>query len=91
MKVKKSFKTIDFDKGNEFEWLRTYDWIGFADAYLSRCDKESKTGETIDKNVYCKLAKLDASLKLDERLGTKVSEQLYECLRMTTRWDIIKV
>ena len=53
--------------------------------YLQGCDKDSNTGETIDQNVYAKLVELDA------RLGTKASEQLYWCLRQTTRRDIIKV
>ena len=66
-------------------FLRRRDWVGFGDVFLHRCYKESKTGETIDQNIYCKLAKLDA------KLGTKASEQLYECLCRTTRSDIIKV
>ena len=69
--------------------MRKDNWIGFADVYLrktlDRCDKESKTGDKIEAKLYSKLVKLDA------RLGTKASEQLYMCLVRTTRSDIIKV
>ena len=58
---------------------------GYASEYLERCNKESKSNDNINKEVYTKL------VELDERLGTKASDQLYECLFRTTRWDIIKV
>ena len=67
------------------ESLRKNKWVGFASFYLGRCEEKSKTGEQIDKEIYAKL------IKLDERLGTKASEQLFDCLWRTTRWDIIKV
>ena len=57
----------------------------FACHYLERCNKESKSNDKINKEVYTKL------VELEKRLGTKASEQLYECLRYTTRSDIIKV
>ena len=66
---------------HEYEFLRKNDWAGFADFYLNRCDEESD----VDTAVYAQL------VKLDERLGTTASEQLFECLSKTTRWDIIKV
>ena len=70
---------------NEYKILKDNNWVGFAEVYLNRCNKESATGDKIDVEVYSKLIELDA------RLGTESSEQLYECLRQTTRWDIIKV
>jgi len=65
--------------------LRKDNWVGFVQVYLDRCYKESKSGDKVDKVIYNKLAKLDA------RLGTTPSEQLFWCLQKTTRWDIIKV
>ena len=85
MKITKSFQTIDFGKINEYEKLRKCNWVGYAEFYLDRCYYESKTSDKVDRVVYNKLAKLDA------RLGTTPSEQLFGCLRKTTRWDIIKV
>ena len=57
----------------------------FAVKYLERCNKESKSNDKINKEVYTKL------VELDTRLGKKASRQLYECLENTTRSDIIKV
>ena len=81
----KLFQSVDFKQVNEYERLKKDGWVGFAEVYLDRCRKESKTGDAIDIEVYTKLSVLDT------RLGTKTSEQLFECLRKTTRWDIIKV
>ena len=58
---------------------------GFANIYLERFDKESKSDREIDREIYSKL------VQLDSRLGTRASEQLYWCLRRTTRSEIIKV
>ena len=52
---------------------------------MERCNKESKSNDKIDKEVYTKL------VELEKRLGIKASKQLYECLKYTTRSDIIKV
>ena len=65
--------------------MRNHNWEGFAEVYLDRCYKESKSGDKMDKVIYNKLAKLDS------RLGTTPSEQLFGCLRKTTQWDIIQV
>ena len=69
----------------EYKDLRTNNWVGFADVYLWRCNEESKTENVADIQVYNQL------VKLDTRLGTTSSEQLYRCLFRTTRLDIIKV
>ena len=65
--------------------MRKNNWVGFAEVYLERCKKESKTGDEIDIEMYAKL------VELDTKLGTRSSEQLFICLRFTVRWDIIKV
>ena len=70
---------------NEYEELRRKGGVGFADIYLWRCNEESKTENVADIQVYNQL------VKLDTRLGTTSSEQLYRCLFRTTRLDIIKV
>ena len=57
----------------------------FALQYLERCNKESKSNDKINKEVYTKL------VELEKRHGKKASRQLYQCLDNTTRSDIIKV
>ena len=57
--------------------LRTFIWTHFI--------KKSDADDKIDIPLYTKL------VKLDTKLGTKVSEQLFKCLCSTTRLDIIKV
>ena len=85
MYVGKLFKTIDFNRVNEFEDYKNLRAPGFAPIYLMRCYEESKTDEEIDMNVYTKL------LELDARLGTTASEQLFYCVKYTQRLDLIKV
>ena len=53
--------------------------------FLRRCEKELKSNDEIDIEVYTKL------VQLDENLGITASEQLFSCLKETTRWEIIKV
>ena len=81
----KIFQIIDFDKVNEYESLRKKGYVGFAEVYLKRCDKESKSDDEIDKEIYTKL------VKLDTRLGTTAGEQLFGCVFYTLNLDIIKV
>ena len=70
---------------NEYESLRKEGFIGFAQLYLRRCNKESMKDDGIDIQVYTKL------VELDSKLGTTASEQLARCLQFTTRSDVIKV
>ena len=51
---------------------------------MTRCKKESKSNDEINKEAYSKL------VELDTKLGKTASIQLYECLSHTTRSDIIK-
>ena len=69
----------------EYKKLRENGWVGFAHVYLWRCDKESKSENIADVQLYEKL------VELDTRLGTTASEQLFSCLRYSLRLDLIKV
>ena len=69
----------------EYKKLQENGDFGFANVYLWRCDKESKTENIADVQLYTEL------VELDTRLGTTAGTQLYRCLYHTTRWDIIKV
>ena len=70
---------------SEYVSLREANYVGFAEVYLWRCEKESKSNDEIDKEVYSKLVELDA------RLGTTSSEQLFWCVFYTLNLDIIMV
>ena len=70
---------------SEYVSLREANFVGFAEVYLWRCEKESKSNDEIDKEVYSKLVELDA------RLGTTSSEQLFWCVFYTLNLDIIMV
>ena len=65
--------------------MRKTGCIGFAQVYLNRCLDQSKSHDTVDIDVYTQL------VALDKKLGTTASEQLYKCLTMTNKWEIIKV
>ena len=70
---------------SEYGSLREANFVGFAHVYLKQCTNESKSDDKIDEELYNEL------VELDTRLGTTASEQLYWCLKKTTRSDIIKV
>ena len=78
----KLFQIVDFQ---QYESIRNENWAGFAHIYLYYCNEKSRLNAEIDIDVYTKLVQLDA------KFGTKVFEQLSECLLNTTRSDIIKV
>ena len=69
----------------EYEELRENGKVGFAHTYLERCDKESKTENIADVQLYEKL------VELDTRLGTTATEQLFGCVHNSLRLDLIKV
>ena len=83
--VSKLFKAVDFEQVTEYERFREKGFFGFAGFYINRFNITLTSHEKIDIEIYQQLAKLDA------RLGTKVSNQLMECLSWTTRADIIEV
>ena len=76
---------FDFDQVNEYQIVRKYDYVGFAEFYLAQFINNCKSDEEIDRQIYTQLVELDA------RLGTTASDQLFHCLRKMTRSNIIKV
>ena len=81
---------IDFDVLKDYDWIKSKDFtftrrriinhIGYAGYYL-----EQINGDEADASVYRKLVDIDTGL------GTKASDQLYVCLRLTSRPELIKV
>ena len=70
---------------NEYECIRKNGWSGFAEFYLNQCRIESESNNEIDIQVYSDL------MKLDSRLGTTVTEQLFKSLFYSLSLDMIKV
>ena len=68
-----------------FKELRNRRFVGFAQQYLERCDKQSKSDHEIDIKAYSEL------VELDSKLGTSAAEQLFVCLYYRLRSDLIKV
>ena len=89
------------EAGLDFEESKDYDWItkgfrytgadiglrcyGYAEYYLRNCWNDSKLMNEADVKVYKRLVDIDTTL------GTGLSLQLWRCLCLTTRCDIIKV
>ena len=70
---------------NDHAQLGKDGFVGFAHIYLKQCCQKSEADDEIDIQVYTKL------VKLDSKIGTTASEQLYWCLQYITRSDIIEV
>ena len=78
--------SIYFEEVNEIdEIVVKHGFVGYANIYIWRFNEESKSDKEIDVDIYSEL------VELDTKLGTSSSDQLFECLRFTSRWDIIKV
>ena len=60
-------------------------FVGFADTYLKICIEVLKSDYLIDIKAYSEL------VQLDSKIGTSASKQLLQCLKYTTRKDIIEV
>ena len=58
---------------------------GFAQRYLRECDRQSKSDDQIDIQVYTKL------VQLDSKLGTTATEQLLGGVFALLRLDLLKV
>ena len=80
----KLFQSIDFGQVTE-NVVRKKNGVGFANVYLARCKEQSISDDEIDIQVYTKL------VELDSRLDTTAAEQLFYCVKVTQRWDLIKV
>ena len=73
-------------KENNFDVLRTeYDCVGFADYYLNNSWDKTDLVNKADKKIYKQL------LDIDTNLGTTPTEQLFKCVRHSSRMDLIKV
>ena len=89
---------VDFQKSKDYDWIKSEDlpkenkWnrkesechhVGYAGYYLAKI--LHTTGDEGDAPLYRKLVDIDTGL------GTKASDQLIVCLRLTSRPEFIKV
>ena len=71
---------------NEFDDLREkLGFVGYAHYYLQECFDESELINNAEIKIYKNL------LEIDSKLGTTKSEQLFACLFISVRMDLIKV
>ena len=69
----------------DYNLIRALNGAGYAPYYLLKCWNESEMINEADVSIYCRL------LGFDSELGTDASEQLFRCVSITSRWDLIKV
>ena len=65
--------------------LREDGFVGYASFYLQECWDESELKNKADVAVYKQL------LEIDSKLGTTQSEQLFQCVFLSLRIDLIQV
>ena len=68
-----------------YDTLRKDGYVGFANYYLQESWDETALVNKADVKVYEEL------FKIDNQLGTTMSEQLFECVRYSFRLDLVKV
>ena len=76
---------LDFEMWKDYDWIKKIGGVGYASYYLGKCQVDSKMTNEADATVYQKL------INIDTVLGTDASLQLFSCVYLTDRWDIIKV
>ena len=96
---------LDFDESKDYDWIkgegenfyyhyRSIDYIGYASyylakmmqkAYIAQIRQKHETDDLADASLYRQLADIDTGLRI------KVSDQLFVCLRLTSRPEFIKV
>ena len=86
MKARKLFENhgvrMVFD---DYDEIREYGFVGYANYYLKKCWDESELKNKADVAVYKQL------LVIDAKLGTNPSEQLLGCLSCSPQKDLIEV
>ena len=73
-------------RGNYFDVLREKrGGVGYASFYLKQCYDESQLANKADVTIYRQL------LEIDLKLGTTQTEQLFQCVKLSLRMDLIEV
>ena len=69
----------------DLEKLREDDYAGYAEYYLQESWDETEFVNKADVTIYKQL------LEIDAKLGTTQSEQLFQCVFLSLRIDLIQV
>ena len=88
MKAGRLLKSLGINvdvKDGEYDELKEFGYVGYADYYLEHCWNESEFVNKADVTIYKQL------LEIDAKLGTTQSEQLRWCLVYSPRKDLIEV
>ena len=64
---------------------RESQWDGFAEFYLAMSWDDNELVNKADRDIYREL------ITIDEKLGTSMASQLFNCIKYTYRQDIFKV
>ena len=64
---------------------RKENWPGFASYYIAMSWDETDLINKADISIYKEL------ITIDEKLGTKMTEQLFKCVQHSFRKDLFKV
>ena len=79
-------KTVVRYRGSDYDKLRKkLGWAGFANYYIDQCWDKTELVNRADINIYKEL------ITIDEKLGTKMTEQLFWCVFYSNRMDLFKV
>ena len=76
---------IDGYYGWDYDELRNDEYVGFAEYYLEQSWDKTALVNRADVKVYEEL------FKIDNELGTTISEQLRWCVFWSLRLDLVKV
>ena len=69
----------------DYDALRKVGYAGYAEYYIRKCWDESEMKNKADVTIYKQF------LKIDSKLGTTQTEQLFTCLFYSPRKDLIEV
>ena len=76
---------IDGYRGWDYDTLRKRGFVGFATYYLFKSWDKTALVNRADVKVYEEL------FKIDNELGTTMSEQMFYCVFWSLRLDLVKV
>ena len=71
--------------GAYYDFIKQKDFIGFAHYYLKSCWNQDELKNFAESSIYIEL------VEIDSKLGTDITDQLFKCVRLGVRLDLIQV